>query len=77
MTIQNGRAKNLVSMANRTNNSGGVKKAGLPPTVGVIASVGAIFRNRISCNLNCPFIISSTTPCSGGVGRKSGIRHCR
>ena len=70
-----GRGKNLSSLINQTNTSGGVKKAGLPPTVGVNASVGAIYRKRIGCSLNCPFIISSTRSCSY-IGKTIKTSNC-
>ena len=45
----NGRAKDLNSLVNRTNTSGGVKKQGLPSTVGLPASVSAIYLKRVGC----------------------------
>ena len=56
------------SLVNQTNTSGGVKKQGLPSTVGVDASVSGVYRKRIGCL--CPFIISTTKSCSY-IGRRA------
>jgi hypothetical protein len=69
------RARNASSLINQTNTSGGVKKAGLPSTVGLDASVSGIYRKRVGCASQCPFIISSTTMCSW-IGRQTKGRRC-
>ena len=48
MATQNGRARRLQSIANRTNTCGGMNKAGLPSTIGPIAN-----RNVLGCNNIC------------------------
>jgi len=61
----NGRAKNTDSLINQTNTSGGVKKQGIPPTVGLDASVSGVYRKRVGCP--CPTaydFISNTRACS-------------
>ena len=68
------RARNAASLINRTNTMGGVKKAGLAPTVGLIASVSAVYRKKLGCP--CPasklFISKARAPgCS--VGCVAGI----
>ena len=50
------------SLVNQTNTSGGVKKQGLPSTVGIDASVSGVYRSRVGCP--CPFILSTTKSCS-------------
>ena len=60
-----GRARYIDSLVNRTNTSGGVKKQGIPSTVGLDASVSAVYRNRVGCP--CPTaydFISNTRACS-------------
>ena len=52
-----GRARYTDSLVNQTNTSGGVKKQGLPSTVGVDASVSGVYRKRIGCL--CPTAYSS------------------
>ena len=49
MTTQNGRARNVGKLVNRTNTCGGDNKTGLPSKIGAIA-------NRISlgCKHSCP-----------------------
>ena len=64
MVLNVGRAKNISSLINRTNTSGGVKKPGLPSTVGLDASVSGVYRKRVGCAARCPFIISMTRTCS-------------
>ena len=65
-----GRARNLSSMVNQTNTSGGVKKPGLPSTVGLPASVSGVYRQKVGCP--CPFIISMTKSCTQ-IGRPAGL----
>jgi hypothetical protein len=48
----NGRAKNTDSLINRTNTSGGPKKQGLAPTIGLDSSVSGVYRKRLGCP--CP-----------------------
>jgi len=69
MVYNYGRARNISSLINQTNTNGGVKKQGLPSTIGVNASVSAIYRNRIGCL--CPTaydFVNTTRTCGGGVG---------
>ena len=73
MGINTGRAKNISSLVNQTNTSGGVKKPGLPSTVGLDAAVSGVYRKRVGCPY--PFIISSTTMCSW-IGRQTKGRRC-
>ena len=75
MTLMNGssRARNASSLINQTNTSGGVKKAGLPSTVGVDSSVSGIYRKRVGCAKRCPFFISTTRAPGCSVGCSSGI----
>jgi len=64
-----GRARYLDSLVNRTNTSGGNKKQGLAPTVGLDASVSGVYRKRIGCL--CPTaydFISTNIVCGTGVG---------
>jgi len=70
----NGRARSLNTLVNRTNVGGGVKKQGLPPTIGLLASVSAIYLNRVGCL--CPTaynMISNTRAYGCSVGCKSGV----
>jgi hypothetical protein len=72
----NGRGRNLNSLVNRTNTMGGVKKQGLPSTVGVDASVGGVYRKRIGCL--CPTaynFISNTRACSY-IGKSITTTRC-
>jgi hypothetical protein len=69
MVLMNGstRARNAASLINQTNTQGGVKKQGLPSTVGLVASVSGVYRKKVGCP--CPnFIISTTTSCGRPVG---------
>ena len=75
MGINTGRAKNISSLINQTNTSGGVKKPGLPSTVGLDASVSGIYRQRVGCASQCPFIISSTKMCTW-TGRQTKGGRC-
>ncbi len=64
-----GRARYLDSLVNRTNTSGGVKKQGIPPTVGLDASVSAVYRKRVGCP--CPTAYSNIVnniSCGTNVG---------
>jgi hypothetical protein len=70
----NGRARSLNTVENRTNVGGGDKKQGIPPTVGLNASVSAIYRNRVGCI--CPSarnMISTTTAPGCSVGCRSSV----
>jgi hypothetical protein len=71
MGINTGRAKNISSLINQTNTNGGVKKPGIPSTVGLVASVSGVYRKKVGCP--CPFIISMTTMCTH-TGKPAGIR---
>ena len=68
MVLNYGRAKNISSLING-DTSGGVKKQGLPSTIGRIASVQHIFANRIGC---CPLIFSMGISNGYKIGRKMG-----
>ena len=64
-----GRARYIDSLVNRTNTSGGPKKQGLPPTVGLDASVSGVYRKRVGCL--CPTAynnIVNNIVCGTGVG---------
>jgi hypothetical protein len=64
-----GRARYTDSLINQTNTMGGVKKQGLPSTVGLPASVSAIYLNRIGCL--CPTAYNTIVKnivCGTGVG---------
>ena len=54
MVLMNGstRARNAASLINQTNTQGGVKKQGLPSTVGLVASVSGVYRKKLGCP--CP-----------------------
>ena len=67
----NGRAKNTDSLINRTNIMGGPKKQGIAPTVGLNASVSAVYLKRLGCP--CPPEIAyanivQNIVCGTGVG---------
>ena len=67
--------KSVKMAGTQNNNGGGVKKQGLAPTIGIVASVGSVYRNRLGCP--CPenkFIISTTRACGRPIG---GIRRTR
>ena len=68
MVLNYGRAKNTSSLINR-DTSGGVKKQGLPSTIGRLSSVSTILANRIGC---CPLIFSMGTSNAYRIGRKIG-----
>ena len=60
-----GRARYTDSLINQTNTMGGPKKQGIPPTVGLDASVSGVYRKRVGCP--CPTaynFISNTRACS-------------
>ena len=76
MVLMNGstRARNAASLINQTNTMGGVKKAGLAPTVGLIASVSNVYRKKLGCP--CPaskLFISKTRAPGCSVGCNAGI----
>ena len=78
MTIMNGtkRARYVSSMTNQ-NTGGGMKKQGLPSTVGIDASVSNIYRYKIGCL--CPedrLFISKTSQCAR-IGAPAGLVRCR
>ena len=70
MVLMNGssRARNAASLVNQTNTGGGIKKAGLPSSVCINASIGAIYRKRIGCPCPEDRLIISTTRTNGGIG---------
>ena len=70
----NGRARSLNTLENRTNVGGGVKKQGIPPTVGLNASVSAIYLNRVGCICPSALNMISTTRAPGcSVGCRSSV----
>lgn len=61
------RARLASSSSNFNQGGGGAKKQGLASTIGIDASVSAIYQKRIGCL--CPtYILSTTKSCSGGIG---------
>jgi hypothetical protein len=65
----NGRARRTDSLINRTNVMGGPKKQGLAPTVGLNASVSAVYLRRVGCL--CPTAYNTIVKnivCGTGVG---------
>lgn len=78
MGIMNGtkRARYVGSMTNQ-NTGGGVKKQGLASTVGVVASVSAIYRYKIGCPCRAnKLFISKTNQCAR-IGAPAGLITCR
>jgi len=67
MGTQNGRAKNISSQINRPAYWG---CPGLAPTVGVTASVGNVYRNKLSCCKKCEI-----KPASFAYGCSVGCRN--
>jgi hypothetical protein len=70
-----GRARYTDSLINKSF-GGGVKKQGIPPTVGLDASVSAVYRNRVGCP--CPTaydFISNTRACSY-IGKSVNTGRC-
>jgi hypothetical protein len=68
-----GRARYADSLMNQTNTMGGVKKQGLPSTVGIDSSVSGVYRKRIGCL--CPTayaMVNSVRACSH-IGRPAGV----
>lgn len=79
MVLMNGstRARNAASLINQTNTFGGVKKQGLPPTIGLPASVAGVYRFRLGCP--CPsakLIVSKTVSCGTNIGAKTVKPRC-
>jgi hypothetical protein len=70
----NGRGRRMDSLENRTNTMGGVKKPGIPSTVGLDASVSGVYRKKVGCP--CPFIISMTRSCGVTVGGRTVKPRC-
>jgi hypothetical protein len=65
----NGRARRTDSLINRTNVLGGPKKQGLAPTVGLNASVSAVYLRRVGCL--CPTAYNTIVKnivCGVGIG---------
>ena len=71
MVLNVGRAKNISSLING-DTAGGIKKQGLPSTIGRVASINNVFANRIGCSLNCPIILGQGTSNGYRIGRKIG-----
>ncbi len=64
-----GRARYTDSLVNQTNTMGGPKKQGIPPTVGLDASVSGVYRKRVGCP--CPTAYANIVQnivCGTGVG---------
>jgi hypothetical protein len=64
-----GRARHVDLLINQTNTSGGVKKQGLPSTVGLTATVSGVYRKRVGCL--CPTaysVIVKNISCGTNVG---------
>jgi hypothetical protein len=78
--VLSGKTSRLASLVNQTNTEGGVKKAGTACSrIGVLSSVGMVYRRRLGCNkceVKCPFIISMTKTCGGGIGRTGARPRC-
>ncbi len=71
-----GRARYTDSLVNQ-NFGGGVKKQGLAPTIGLPASVSAIYLNRIGCF--CPTayaMVNSVRTCGTNVGGRTVKPRC-
>lgn len=64
----NGRARNLGSLVNRTNNMGGPKKQGLAPTVGLDSTISGVYRQRIGCLCPTAYNRIAKNVCGTGVG---------
>ena len=66
-----GRARSIYSMINRTDNSNS-KCPGLAPTVGVNASVAAVYRQKLGCCGKCVISgkISTAYGCSVGCTQR-------
>jgi len=63
-------APKSVKMAGTLNNTfGGVKKQGLPPTVGLVASVSGVYRKKIGCPCAAAKLFVSKTISSSYTGR--------
>lgn len=73
MTLMN--SPKRVKMAGTQNNTyGGVKKQGLAPTVGLVASVSGVYRKRLGCP--CPaakLFVSKTRAPGCSVGCAAGV----
>ena len=73
MTLMN--SPKRVKMAGTLNNTfGGPKKAGLAPTIGIVASVSNVYRAKLGCP--CPgdkFIVSKTRAPGCSVGCNAGV----
>ena len=67
MPINTGRAKNISSLING-DTSGGIKKQGLPSTIGRVASVQVIFANRVGCM--CPEVLGKAVYSCRGIGMR-------
>ncbi len=67
-----GRARYTDSLVNQ-NFGGGVKKQGLPPTIGLPASISSIYLFRLGCPCAAAKNIISTTRTCSNIGRPAGI----
>ena len=71
MGTQHGRAKNISSLINRPAYWG---CPGLPPTVGLNASVGNVYRKKLGCGCVCtPSPATFAYGCSVGCRNRPGV----
>ena len=64
--------KRVLMAGTQNNTNGGVKKQGLPSTIGIDANVSAIYRKRVGCLCSSAYnFINNTRTCGAVVG---GIR---
>jgi len=73
MGVQNGRAKNINSMINQADNSNS-KCPGLAPTVGLNASVAAVYKQKLGCCGKCVISGKISTAYGCSVGCTQGRR---
>jgi len=65
---QSALSRGTAKIANRTNNCGGNKKAGLPSTLGHKPAIARAIASKCFPDPNAPFVISRTNQ-HGGIGR--------
>ncbi len=71
MPTQHGRARNISSQANRPAYWG---CPGIPPTVGLNASIGNVYRKRLACGCACTVKPASFAyGCSVGCVNRPGV----
>ena len=66
--ILRGRAKFIDSVVNQTNTMGGVKKQGLPSTVGLPSSVAGVYRKEVGCLCPSAYDMMNTTKTCSTIG---------